>query len=349
MKKRGGKILKIMVPVACSVLLIWWLFRKVDFQEMTQVLKHNTNYWVFLPVMVIVVLSHVIRGIRWGYQLRAAGCGDVPRMTLCCSIFGAYALNLVIPFAGEGWRIVYIARRQNAPVATVLGTDLGDRISDAVVVIVLLLLALVVGEDYIEDFMSHYAVGNRVLSILEDGDFWMLLVGSLLALVCIGWALRNFAFMRKLRKSASSVWHGFWVLFTMPGRGMYLLLTIGIWLCYYLETYVSFWAFPFTRQLAENPSLAYGLLPGLISFVLSSLSMAIPSNGGLGPWNLAVVFALSMFGISSGEGAAFSIAVWSAVTITLILLGLFTIGYVSRNRRRERRSATALAEATASD
>ena len=54
-----------------------------------------------------------------------------------------------------------------------------------------------------------------------------------------------------------------------------------------------FQAFPFTRALVEEPGSAWGLIPGLVVFVFGSYSMAIPSNGGLGPWNLAVMFGRS--------------------------------------------------------
>lgn len=94
-------------------------------------------------------------------------------------------------------------------------------------------------------------------------------------------------------------------------------------------------AFPFTRQLMEQPGLAAGLLPGLISFVFSSMSIAIPSNGGLGPWNLAVMFALSLFGISNADGAAFSLVLWSTVSLTLVILGIYTLCYVAVNRNHK--------------
>ena len=81
--------------------------------------------------------------------------------------------------------------------------------------------------------------------------------------------------------------------------------------------------------------MAWGLLPGLISFVFSSMSMLIPSNGGLGPWNIAVIFGLTLFGISAPDATAFSIVLWSTVSLTLVILGLFTVGYVSFSRRHK--------------
>lgn len=329
------KILKFLIPLVFSVLLIWWLFRKVNFQQVMTIIRGNVDYRWLLVVMVIVVLSHCIRGIRWGYQLRAAGIGNVPTMSLCCSIFGAYALNLLVPYIGEAWRIVYIAKRQNKPISTVLGTDIGDRISDAVVVVLLLILALVVGHSYIIAFLDHYSVGKKLLHMVSDPYFWISIFAVLASGIALFYVFRKTAWEQKLIVSLKRIWLGFKVLFTMEGRWAYLWLTLGIWVCYYLETYIGFLAFPFTRHLMAESGMAWGLLPGLIAFVFGSMSIAIPSNGGLGPWNLAVMFALSLFGIANADGAAFSLVIWSTVSLTLVLLGLYTLCYVAMSRNHK--------------
>lgn len=333
------RVLRVALPLICSVLLMVWLFRKVDFRHIMGVLRHGVDYGWLLLVMVIVTLSHIIRGIRWGIQLRGAGVGKVPGMVLCCSIFGAYAMNLLVPYMGEAWRVIYIAKRQKVPVSTVLGTDIGDRGSDAVVVICLLLLALCVGHRQILAFMDHYKVGERIYNIVSDTFLWIGIVGVIGTFITVLYFFRNRNWAEKFILSLKRTWNGFRILFTMKGRWPYLWLTLGIWTCYFLETYISFFAFPFTRELIGEHGMAFGLLPGLISFVFSSMSMAIPSNGGLGPWNLAVMFALSLFGISDTDGAAFSMLVWSTTTLTLVILGIYTMGYVAISRRRGKKQS----------
>jgi len=99
---------------------------------------------------------------------------------------------------------------------------------------------------------------------------------------------------------------------------------------------VAFYAFPFTRELCAEASLGYGLIPCLVAFVLSSIGMAIPSNGGLGPWNIAVMFGLALYGISDTAGTAFSMLVWSGQTVMLILLGIYTMIYISLHNENRR-------------
>lgn len=150
---------------------------------------------------------------------------------------------------------------------------------------------------------------------------WLCIVLVLGALLALDRIFRKKPLVQSINDSVRRIWNGFAVLFHMKGTGMYIVLTFGIWICYYLETYVCFFAFPFTRTLLEN---GWGLIPGLVVFVFGSCSMIVPSNGGLGPWNIAVMFALGLFGISQSDGAAYSIVCWSFQSAVLIACGIFS-------------------------
>lgn len=335
-KKYLGYGVRYLLPIAVSVLLLVWLFHRVDFREVIGIVRRGCDFrWIAL-MMLITMVSHIVRGIRWGIQLRAAG---VPRMSVTAesvSIFGAYALNLVFSELGEVWRCLYVSRRENCRLSTVVGTDLADRASDFIVVMLLLLLCLGVAHPAIDRFMDHYAVGKELVDIGHNPWLW-----CAIALVAGGvWAVLHFMrhrrFIADIDASLARARDGFMVIFHMKGTTLYILLTLCIWACYFAETYVCFHAFPFTRELLELPGSAWGLVPGLVVFVFGSMSMAVPSSGGLGPWNLAVMFALSLYGISDAEGAAYSVTVWSFQAAMLIALGLFSAAYVTLERRKSR-------------
>ncbi|MDE7347210.1 MAG: flippase-like domain-containing protein [Muribaculaceae bacterium] len=330
-----GKILKITLPIGISAAMLIWMAHKLDFHKIWTITSHDCDYWWLLLVMLLTMLSYSIRGIRWGYQLRAAG---IPRMSVTSesvSIFSAYAINLLVPYLGEAWRCVYVVRRENAKLSTVVGTDLADRSSDFIMIVLLLGLALIVANPALTHFFDQYQFGRDIEDILSKWELWTGLAVAALIFILLDIKYKNSKFFKGINLSFTRMWQGFKVIFTMKGRWTYLFLTIAIWVCYFLKIYLVFFAFPFTRELITHPGYAYGLLPGLVAFVFGSFSMAIPSNGGLGPWNIAVMYALMLYGIGHTDAAAFSIVAWSTQTFMTILLGIFSMIYIAATKRKK--------------
>jgi hypothetical protein len=298
LKKRiMGYAVKNLLPLVLTVLLVWYMFAHIDINEMIDILRHGVDYRWILLAMGISVLSHVVRALRWRIQLRALGI-DPPLMALCCSIFGTYALNLVFPRLGEVWRCTYIANREKAAFTTVLG-------------------------------------GQDAVSLIANPLFW----GVIIACVLLFWAIFHFGkgnkVVDKVRSMVMELWAGFIGVTRIKGKWLFVGLTFALWGCYFLQLYVAFFAFSYTTELCTQPGLALGLIPCLVAFVLSSIGMAIPSNGGLGPWNIAVMFGLAIYGITETEGTSFSLLVWSAQTVMLILLGIFTMIYITSNKPKK--------------
>lgn len=338
MKRWLSPALRFVVPIGCSVALVWWLFSKANFHDMVQVLHHNVQYGYLLLLMFFNGMSYVFRARRWGLQLDGVGV-HVPFTTLCVSIFGAYALNLLMSGVGEAWRCIFISRRSGVSLSRVVGTDVGDRSSDGVCVIFLLLLTLLVAHKDIDLFIQHYAIGRDVVKFADNPWMWACVALGVSLLFWLVHIFRNYKFMKKVDGCAHDIWVGFKVIFTMPHKWLYFWLTIGIWGCYYLQNWVCFPGFPFTKFLM-GADYCYGLLPGLVACLFVSMSMAIPSSGGLGPWNLAMMFALSLYGIGQTEAAAFAMLLWAAQALIQVLLGIFSLIYIMITDKK-RKCATA--------
>lgn len=331
------KSLQYIVPILLSVLLIWYLFSKVDFKQTMDIISHGVDYWWILAAMGISVFSHVFRAMRWQIQLNALKV-HATLMELTCGVFGCYALNLLLPRVGELWRCTFVARRSKTRFTTVMGSMVADRMADSIMVLFLILITFVVAASALAAFMAKYPVGESMLHILYSPAIWIMAV---IAIAVIGWILHRFrdsSIVCRLRKWAGEIWRGFAVIATMRGRWRFLLLTFAIWGCYFIQLYVAFYAISFTKALCNEPGLYLGFLPCLVAFVFSSIGMAVPSNGGLGPWNIAIMFGLAIYGVPDVEGAAFSILQWSGQTVMLIVLGIFTaiwIGATSSNRNHK--------------
>lgn len=327
------KALQYILPMILSVLLIWYLFRKVDFRQTMEIISHGVDYWWILAAMGISILSHIFRAMRWRLQLDALHVRST-LMELTCAVFGCYALNLLLPRIGELWRCTFVARRSDAKFTSVMGSMVADRTADSIMVLVLILLTGILAAPALAAFMAKYPVGEGILKILYSPLAWGIALGVFGAGLLILRRYRDSVIVRKLRQWTAEIWRGFAVTATMPGRWRFMLLTAAIWGCYFVQLYVAFYAFSFTKALCLQEGLAYGLLPCLVAFVFSSIGMAVPSNGGLGPWNIAIMFGLSVYGVADVEGAAFSILQWSGQTVMLILLGIFTAIWIGATSSR---------------
>lgn len=330
LRRVGGYVLKYGVPLLVTVLLCVLLFNGVDFDEMIDIIRRECDFrWIGLA-LVIAVFSHIFRAMRWRIQLDALGI-RVPLFPLILSIFGTYAVNLVLPRLGEVWRTGYIAKHRDAPFSKVFGSMVADRLADTFTVLLLTVVTFLLARNEIGAYLSDNAGSlDGIVRILTSPWLWVAVVsaiaGTWLILVCA----KNNPVVSKIRGFIGGLWKGFAVIGTMPGKGRWLVLTVCIWGCYFTQLYVAFYAFGFTTDIVTQ----YGILAVLVTFVLSSLSMGVPSNGGVGPWQWSVIVALGMYGLEKGPATAFANLVMGCQTLLLIALGIFTFVCIALQKRR---------------
>ena len=102
-RKVWGALIKFGVPLVVSIGLCYLLFKGQNVGDMMAVIRTQCDFRWILLCLSLAIFSHVIRAMRWGIQLRALGI-KVPLFALVLSIFGCYAVNLVLPRLGELWR-----------------------------------------------------------------------------------------------------------------------------------------------------------------------------------------------------------------------------------------------------
>ena len=335
MKKVISAAIKYGIPIAISVGLAWYLYTNVDIDAIVTSMKQDVNYLWFIPVLVVSTFSHIFRALRWRLQLRAIGV-KAPLSAIVNSIFGTYFVNLAFPRLGEVWRTGYIARRQRASFTQVLGSMVGDRLSDTLTVLVLTIVTFFLAQKQMLQFLdSRNAEGGG--SLWTSWVFWTLVLCAVAGCVLIWRIVKSKSesgLVAKLRTLLLNLWDGLASIGRMEGKWLFLFYTIAIWTCYYMQLYIASKAFTFTADL--------GVLPVLVLFVLSSLGMAVPSNGGLGPWQFTIIFGLAIYGVGSlplttpydPQASAFAWLVWGVQTLLLIVLGVYAFISMAIDRRR---------------
>ena len=325
-------ILKYVIPLVISVGLCYLLFTGIDFNEMIEIVRRDCDYRWIIVALGLSLFSYVFRALRWSIQLQALGI-KVPLFYLVLSMFGTYAVNLVFPRLGEVWRSGYIAQRQDAPFTAVFGSMVAERLADTITVALVALLAFGVSSGaLISYFSDNSGVIDAAKSLIFSPWLWLAAVIGVLAL---WWLLRHKTGNRviaRIKKAFRELWAGFAVIVKMPGKGRWLLWTCFVWGCYFMQMFIAFQSFPATKGVVST----YGIGAVLVVFALSSLSMGVPSNGGIGPWQWAVIFGLGIYGVASSTAGAFANVVLGSQTVLQIILGIFTFIMIALDKRRKK-------------
>lgn len=313
------KILKTVLPLALGLLMVYSLTRKVDWTVVLKELDGVSWTWVIIS-LVLALLSHVFRGIRWRMQLRTLGINpSVHAMSV--SIFGNYGLNLVFPRMGEVWRCSYISQNYHVPFSTTVGTMVSERLVDMLVAALMAGVAFIHEREHFMSFLAQSDGGEKVLDLLFSPVLWFSVAGLVLLFFIAAIFFRRSSLFVRAAGFLRNLWNGIKGLKDVPNLWGYLAWSIAIWCCYYLNSYTCCFFFGFTEHLDA--------WAGLSIFVMGSLSLLLPVQGGLGPWHYAVATALLCYGIgqeiTDPRIQAFIWVSWSIEQGFVLLLGLYAM------------------------
>ena len=101
----------------------------------------------------------------------------------------------------------------------------------------------------------------------------------------------------------------------IKGVTRFVLLTLGIWVSYFLHYYLTFQCFEATSHL--------DLMCGLVTFIVGSIAVIVPTPNGAGPWHFAVKTMLILYGIGQSDALFFVLIVHSIQTLLVLLLGIY--------------------------
>lgn len=318
-------ILKICVPLFFGCMLLWLLYRKMDFKEIQEVIRYGVRYDILLLSLLFGTFANTMRAIRW--KLLITSMGNHPKtMNVVWAVYGNYALNLVLPRIGEIWRCGVIKKYDNIPFSKLLGTLLVDRVSDSVVVGFMTLLIFAFNIEFFVDFFNmnpELLQGFRAMF----NSIWIYAVAVILmiGIWIVFRYMKHFSFVIKAKQMLLNVWEGIKTIWYLKQKGLFLLQTLLIWVGYFVFFYITFYAFAFTKDL--------GIGVGLITFTMCSIGVGVPVQGGIGPWHFMVIATLICFGVNKNDAAAFALIVHTTQTVWTGLVGLVGIAALPISNR----------------
>lgn len=318
MKKKILSTLKIIFFIALGFFFIFWFLTKLTPEEKQEILESfkSVNYfWVFVA-FIINMLSHVVRTLRW--QLLFKPMGYKPKFGITFSaVMTGYLANLAVPRLGEVVRCGILDRYAKIPLQKGLGTVITERIVDVLVFGLAILLGFLVEFQALKDYVYDNLAGK------STEGMWSIL------LICLGVVilffilfllfrkrLEKFSIYQKIKNIIIGFWEGMLSIFKLKNPFLFIFYSIGIWVLYFLGTYVIFLCLPETANI--------GLKAALIALVLGAIGNMI-TPGGIGLFPLLFSKALSLYNVAGPIGYALGWVSWVSQQIGAVVIGLFTL------------------------
>lgn len=319
------KVLKTLFPLVLGMIVLWLLYKDTNMAELWQITK-SANFTIIAYSLLFGLAGNIFRALRWELTIQSVGYYP-KRMSLIYAVMGNYAVNFVLPRAGEVWRCGVVTKYDKVPFSTTFGTLIVDRFFDVVAMGFIMLLCLLLDfRFFFAYFQTNPTVGQSVISTFSSFWFYAIIILFFMLLYIVFRFLPNFFMIKKIKLFYGGMKRDILTVWKMNQKGLFILYTFLCWFGYYLYFYLCFYAFGFTEHL--------GPVAGLIVFAMSSLGVAAPTQGGIGAWHFMVITSLLVYGVTWEQGSAFAGAVFTIQSAWLILTGIFSIfaiQYVKRD------------------
>ena len=345
-KSIKGTFLKIALPLILGGAILYWMYRDFDFQTVGHVMLHEMDWTWMLLSFPFGILAQMIRGWRWKQTLepmleergekkeergerreeREYSKGGVRSSVCVNAVFLSYAVSLIIPRIGEFTRCGVLKRWEDISFSKALGTVVTERAVDTFVVMLYSGLILLFEMSVFGSFFRKTGTSiDRILSSFSLTGYLVTAVCGVAALILLHLLLKNLSIYNKVKTTLSGIWEGVLSLRGIKNLPLYLLFSIGIWVCYFLHYYLTFFCFDFTADL--------GLGCALVSFVVANFAVIVPTPNGAGPWHFAIKTMLILYGVQDEQALFFVLIVHTVQTLLVIALGIYAWMALSFSRR----------------
>lgn len=333
MNKKLLTILQYMFFAALAIFFVWLSLRGLNGEKWEQLKKalERANYWLLLPIFLLLLLSHWFRALRWRQLMEPMGYNPSQLNTFFCVMIG-YFVNQGAPRLGEVAKCTILARYEKVPADKLVGTIVAERAFDV------LCLIIVFGLTFITQFpvISNLA-NNTVLPIFlnKSGTVSYTKIAIIIASVIVFLVLLKILFSRlghinivqKIKTVLLNIWHGLTSVKDLKNKPLFVLYTVCIWLLYWVSTWMGFFAIRETSHL--------GFADALTVLAMGSIGM-IASPGGIGAYALLVQETVALYNIPSEPyGQALGWLLWFGQFLSFVLFGAISFILLPRiNRNR---------------
>lgn len=306
--------LQYLIIFAIGGIFMYFVFKGIEWKELSQKLKGANYYWIALG-MFVGVISHWVRAWRATALYMPLGF-TVTSLRSFYAVMVGYLVNYIIPRAGEVSRCAVLNKTDDLPVQKTLGTVITERIVDMAILVLILLLVFFMNAQLIVQYVNEQWQSRAGIS--PSGNK-LLLAGMVLVAFVAGWfLLKKLAahpIVMKIKQILTGFAEGLLSIRSVANPVLFIFQSMVIWLCYILMMYFCLFAL--------NATSALTFYDTLVVFAIGTIGMIIPAPAaGAGTYHFAVMQSLMLFGVSESDGIAFATLVHGVQMIVLMAIGI---------------------------
>lgn len=314
-KKIANNTWKVALSLFLGTAILFWMYRDFDFKQVEHVMLHEMNWTWMLLSFPFGISAQFFRGLRWRQTLEPIG--EKARLSTCCrAVFMSYAVSLLIPRIGEFARCGILKRYDNVSFPKALGTVVTERAIDSLLVLLITALTLLSQVGVFTNFFSQTGTSiDALLAKFTTMGYAVTAICVLAIAVLLHLLFRKLAIYNKVKETVKGVWTGIGSVRKVRNIPLFVFFTLGIWGSYFLHYYFTFFCFEATSHL--------GLSCALVTFIVGSIAVIVPTPNGAGPWHFAVKTMLMLYGVASTDALNFVLIVHSVQTLLIVALGVY--------------------------
>ncbi len=325
MKKTLGSILRFGFFPGLGIFFIWLFMRNLSSDqkhEIFQSLKIANYYWILFAI-VLGVLSHLSRALRWKILMEPLGYKPRTANVFMAVMIG-YLANLALLRLGEVSRCGILTRYEKIPFNKSFGTVITERAIDMVMFILLFFLMIFTLSEKLHIYIEQKVYGplQEKFHFATNPDIYLVLIlvvfaiaGLIMAFI-IHRKFKHTKFYRKFYDLFIGFMEGIRSLARIKKPFQFVMHTFIIWILYLLMAYIVFFSLEDTSHL--------GLDAGLAVLIFGSIGIMIV-QGGIGIYPAIVAETLFIYAIPSTTGYAMGWLIWASQTIMILVAGVFSL------------------------
>ena len=228
----------------------------------------------------------------------------------------SYAASLIIPRIGEFTRCGVLKKYDKTSFSKALGTVVTERAIDTLLMLTVTGVTLVFQMGIFDTFFVRTGTSmDSILGRFSTTGYLVTAVCAISVLLLMHVMLRRLSIYNKVKATLGGIKEGIISLKDVNNIPLFCFYTLGIWVSYFLHYYLTFFCFDFTSNL--------GLGCALVTFVVGSIAVIVPTPNGAGPWHFAVKTMLILYGVSDTNALYFVLIVHTIQTMLVIALGIY--------------------------